>query len=326
MVPARRSVAFGIACAVAILFDFFATTSAQTPPATSTAGTFSGGAIAPSGLSIVAFTGTTVQLNTAGIGAKAVSVAATAGGKMLTFVVGAPDFVNIEFNSAFVGGMKGALVVVKTEGGGVVATPVPPVASPNPRAKVPHEFIGNAAVILKYPSAYDVHTPRDDLKSPVRSQLPPGIKPEIADPILLASQPGGFLTEQVLSDLQGVVLTDYDFALLIPLRQLPGQTNSGGHTGSQHETSALRITCCDPRPSAGRDFEGLRISTPGLGTDGPAVRPQTGRASGTSGRYRRPSVPPSLPRTRLGITGALTGRLPRPLLGGTPVSRSRSWP
>ena len=77
------------------------------------ASTFSGGTIAASGVSIVSFTGTTAQLDTAGAAAKVVSVTATVGGKMLTFVVGAPDFVNAEFNAAFTSGLNGTLVIVK---------------------------------------------------------------------------------------------------------------------------------------------------------------------------------------------------------------------
>ena len=84
-----------------------------TPPA-ATGGTFTGGTIAASGVSIVSFTGTTAQLDTAGAASKLVSVTATVGGKMITFVVGAPDFVNAEFNPAFVRGLNGVLVIVKT--------------------------------------------------------------------------------------------------------------------------------------------------------------------------------------------------------------------
>ncbi|RJQ09666.1 MAG: hypothetical protein C4558_05985 [Dehalococcoidia bacterium] len=81
---------------------------------TATAGIFSGGMIAPSGTSLVAFTGSTEQLNTAGAAVKAVSVSATLSGKLLTFVVGAPSFVNTEFNAAFPTGLAGTLVIVKT--------------------------------------------------------------------------------------------------------------------------------------------------------------------------------------------------------------------
>lgn len=76
-------------------------------------GTFSGGTIAPAGVSIVAFTGTTAQLNTAGASAKLVSVTATVGGKLITYVVGAPDFVNVDFNAAFPTGLSATLVIVK---------------------------------------------------------------------------------------------------------------------------------------------------------------------------------------------------------------------
>ncbi|MBM4411385.1 MAG: hypothetical protein FJ037_08720 [Chloroflexi bacterium] len=78
-----------------------------------TAGTFSGGTIAPSGVSIVSFMGTMAQLNTAGAAAKLVSVTATMGGKALTFVVGAPDFVNVDFNAKFPTGLSGTLAIVK---------------------------------------------------------------------------------------------------------------------------------------------------------------------------------------------------------------------
>lgn len=83
-------------------------------PTPGTSGSFSGGTIAPAGVSIVSFTGTTAQLTTAGTAAKVVSVSATVNGKMITFVIGAPDFVNAEFNAAFPTGLNGTLVIVKT--------------------------------------------------------------------------------------------------------------------------------------------------------------------------------------------------------------------
>lgn len=85
-----------------------------TPPPASATGTFSGGAIASAGVSIVSFTGTTAQLDTAGAAAKALTVSATVGGKMLVYVVGAPPFVNADFNAAFPTGLSGTLVIVKT--------------------------------------------------------------------------------------------------------------------------------------------------------------------------------------------------------------------
>lgn len=69
--------------------------------------------IAAAGVSIVSFTGTTAQLNTAGAAAKIVTVTATVGGKLRTYVVGAPDFVNAEFNPAFPAGLSNTLVIVK---------------------------------------------------------------------------------------------------------------------------------------------------------------------------------------------------------------------
>ncbi|TAJ21387.1 MAG: hypothetical protein EPO65_01665 [Dehalococcoidia bacterium] len=84
-----------------------------TPPAAG-AGGFAGGAIAAAGVSIVSFTGTVAQLNTAAGAAKVITVSAAIGGKMLTSVVGAPPFVNADFNSAFPAGLNGTLVIVKT--------------------------------------------------------------------------------------------------------------------------------------------------------------------------------------------------------------------
>ncbi len=84
------------------------------PPAGSGSGSFSGGTIAASGVSLVSFTGTTAQLDTAAAASKLVSVSATVSGKLLTFVVGAPSFVNADFNAAFPGGLSATLVIVKS--------------------------------------------------------------------------------------------------------------------------------------------------------------------------------------------------------------------
>ncbi len=75
---------------------------------------FGGSAIAPSGVSLVSFTGTTAQLDAAGAAARAVSVSATASGRLLTFVVGAPAFVNADFIAAFPGGLNATPVIVRT--------------------------------------------------------------------------------------------------------------------------------------------------------------------------------------------------------------------
>ena len=85
-----------------------------TPPAGSTAGTFATGSVAPSGVSIVPFSGTTAQLGVAVAATKAVSVSATVGGRMITYVVGAPSFVNLDFDVAFPAGLNGIPVIVKT--------------------------------------------------------------------------------------------------------------------------------------------------------------------------------------------------------------------
>lgn len=81
------------------------------PPTPSAAG-FSGGVISPVGSSIVIFTGSAIQLNAAGEAVKARSVSATIAGRLLTFVVGAPGFVNTEFDGAFSTGLNGTLVIV----------------------------------------------------------------------------------------------------------------------------------------------------------------------------------------------------------------------
>ena len=105
---------------------------ALTPTDGATTGTFSGGSISPSGLSIVSFTGTTTQLNSAGASAKVSAVTATTGGRMLTYVIGAPSFVNADFEAAFPSGLTGTLVIVKGGGtsSGVVTPSTPPPTTP----------------------------------------------------------------------------------------------------------------------------------------------------------------------------------------------------
>ncbi|TAJ21614.1 MAG: hypothetical protein EPO65_01070 [Dehalococcoidia bacterium] len=93
------------------------TVAAPKPTVTTAAAPAAGGftgSISPSGVSLASFTGTTAQLDTAGAAVKATSISATLGGKVLTFVVGAPSFVNTEFNTAFASGLQGTLVIVKT--------------------------------------------------------------------------------------------------------------------------------------------------------------------------------------------------------------------
>ncbi|TAK77453.1 MAG: serine protease [Dehalococcoidia bacterium] len=65
-------------------------------------------------MSIVSFTGTLAQLDVAGAAARVDSVTATTGGRMFTFVVGAPEFVNTSFAGAFPTGLLSTLVIVKT--------------------------------------------------------------------------------------------------------------------------------------------------------------------------------------------------------------------
>jgi hypothetical protein len=79
---------------------------------------FTGGTIAPTGVSIVSFTGTLAELDATGAAnvPRVVTVSATTGGRLLTYVIGAPSFVNTEFTAAFPAGLNGTLVIVKTGG------------------------------------------------------------------------------------------------------------------------------------------------------------------------------------------------------------------
>lgn len=98
-------------------------TPSPTPVATSTAtGTpaappppsFTGGRVASDGVSIVAFTGTIAELNAAGLAANAITISASVKGRLLTYVVGAPAFVNVEFGAAFPADLNNVLVVLRT--------------------------------------------------------------------------------------------------------------------------------------------------------------------------------------------------------------------
>ncbi len=104
----------GLAAASPIAGSAIEMQQTSAPPAAGAAGTFSGGTIAPAGVSIVSFTGTTAQLGTAGAAAKVLTASATINGKLLTYVVGAPSFVNAEFNAAFPTGLSSTLIIVKT--------------------------------------------------------------------------------------------------------------------------------------------------------------------------------------------------------------------
>lgn len=73
------------------------------------------GRVASAGVSIVSFTGTTAELNAAGLAANAVTISATVNGRLRTYVVGAPDFVNAEFAAAFPNGLKDVAVILRTQ-------------------------------------------------------------------------------------------------------------------------------------------------------------------------------------------------------------------
>jgi len=78
--------------------------------------TYSRGTIAPSGLTLVSFTGTIDQLEATGVAnmPKIVTVSVTIDGKITTFVIGAPAFVNANFRAAFLRGLDATLIIVKT--------------------------------------------------------------------------------------------------------------------------------------------------------------------------------------------------------------------
>ena len=120
----RAAIAFLVGTALLALVT--TSTPAQVPTAS---GSFSGGTIAAGGVSIVAFTGTTAQLNAAGAAVNGVSVTAAVGGRSVIFVINAPSFVNADFNAAFPTGLSGTLVIVKTQVG-IGANAPPPGAAP----------------------------------------------------------------------------------------------------------------------------------------------------------------------------------------------------
>lgn len=69
--------------------------------------------------------------------------------------------------------------------------------------------IGEAALVVEYPTAYSVHTPLNP-SQPIRSQ------------------PGAFFVSQVLEDIECFVdPADYDFVLMYSVQELPGWIHSG---------------------------------------------------------------------------------------------------
>ncbi len=77
--------------------------------------TFPIGSIAPTGVSLTSFSGTVAELDAAGAANVPVLVtaSATANGKLITLVIGAPAFVNAEFNATFPNGLNATLMIVK---------------------------------------------------------------------------------------------------------------------------------------------------------------------------------------------------------------------
>ncbi len=107
------------------------------PTTSGAAGTFSGGTIGADGVSIVSFTGSLIQLNAAGAAARVVSVTATSRGQLITFVVGAPDFVNTGFINTFSAGLSSTLVIVRTVGSRGETAATPPSTAPPPAPSPP---------------------------------------------------------------------------------------------------------------------------------------------------------------------------------------------
>lgn len=81
---------------------------------------------------------------------------------------------------------------------------------PAAERQVPHvSFIGDAAVLLEYPSVYDVHTALDPNRD-------------------IRSQGGAFLDMVILEDLEPYVkAAAYDFVLMYSLQEVPGWIHSG---------------------------------------------------------------------------------------------------
>jgi len=85
------------------------------------------------------------------------------------------------------------------------------VDAPATEASPPRvSFLGDAAVVIEYPSVYDVHTSLDPSRD-------------------IRSQPGHFLVRTILQDLAPHVdESTYDFVLMYSLQELPGWIHSGG--------------------------------------------------------------------------------------------------
>ena len=76
-------------------------------------------------------------------------------------------------------------------------------------------FIDSFAVVIEYPSVYDVHNIPDQVNYPN-----------------MRAQPGYFDTERILSDLEKEIEPSYyDFILLYSLIEIPGWINSGMNYG-----------------------------------------------------------------------------------------------
>jgi len=71
------------------------------------------GPVAASGVSLALFTGSRTQLQAAATSTNALTLAATVGGRMLVYVVGAPSFVNAEFEGAFPAGFNGTPIIIR---------------------------------------------------------------------------------------------------------------------------------------------------------------------------------------------------------------------
>jgi hypothetical protein len=105
-------------------------------------------------------------------------------------------------------------------------------------------FVNQAAVVLEYASAYDVHSP-----------------PEPGSTLPLRSQLGDFDTDRILRDLERHVDPGaYDFVLLYSLRELPGWIHSGDRNVTTPARNIGSDNCCYGAPPARPSWVRLRAA------------------------------------------------------------------
>jgi len=101
-------------------------------------------------------------------------------------------------------------------------------------------YLDDVAIILEYPSVYDVH-------SPFNPDLP------------IRSQGGGFHESTILKHLEPFVDESfYDFVLVYSLQEVPGWIHSGGHYNGSAAKNIGQINSRYGRPSNGINWPRLR--------------------------------------------------------------------